>query len=121
MNKLELLKNIESVEIGYNDVEETYQKLYDLWMDYLYDTDDYSLEYIFNEYVSYEIAEDIARNELENGGLISLYYFLGNADLTNNLFKINGYGHLEDLDKSDLECIKSEIIFNLKKDLNIRL
>jgi hypothetical protein len=118
MNKLEFLEKVKNVEIDYHiDFEETYNVLYDLWMDYLYDTNDYSLEYVFSDFCSYELAEDIAKNELETSGLISLYYFLGNADLTENIFKINGYGHLENIDKSDLEYIKQELIYNLNKEV----
>lgn len=120
MNKLELLKKIKDVKIDYiSDAEEIYYKLYDLWMDYLCDTNDYEMEYIFNDICTYELAEDIAKNELETGGLIRLYYFLGNANLNNNLFKVNGYGNLEDLDKSDVEYIKRELIYNLEKDLKL--
>ena len=118
MNKLELLEKIKNVEISY-DLESTYNELYNLWMDYLCDTNDYELEYLFNEFVSYDLAEDIARNELENGGLIRLYYFLGDADLTNDIFKIDGYGNLENIDESDFEYIKQELIYNLEKDLKL--
>ena len=118
MDKLEFLEKVKNVEISY-DLEDTYDELYDLWMDYLCDTNDYSMEYIFNEFCSYDLAEDIARNELENGGLIRLYYFLGNADLTENIFKIDGYGNLENIEKSDLEYIKHELIYNLEKDLKL--
>ena len=118
MNKLEFLEKIKNVEISY-DLEYTYNKLYDLWMDYLYDTNDYEFEYLFNEFCSYDLVEDIAKNELENGGLIRLYYFLGNADLTENIFKIDGYGNLENIEKSDLEYIKYELIYNLEKDLKL--
>lgn len=118
MNKLEFLEKIKNVKISY-DLEYTYNELYNLWMDYLCDTNDYELEYLFNEFCSYDLAEDIAKNELETGGLIRLYYFLGNANLNNNIFRIDGYGNLENLDKSDLEYIKQEIIYNLEKDLKL--
>ena len=51
MDKLEFLEKIKNVEISY-DLEYTYNELYNLWMDYLYDTNDYSMEYIFNDYCS---------------------------------------------------------------------
>ena len=50
MEKLEFLEKVKKVEIDYSDIEEIYNELYDLWMDYLCDTNDYSLEYIFNEF-----------------------------------------------------------------------
>ena len=109
--KLEELKDkIEEIEITY-DYEDTYNNLYNTVIDYENDTQDWDFDYLFEEYVSYDLAEDIAKNELENnGGLVRLYYFLGDANLNNDLFKINGYGNLEDINKEDLECLKDEII-----------
>lgn len=108
--KLEELKDkIEEIEITY-DYEETYNNLYNTVIDYENDTQDQDFEYLFEEYVSYDLAEDIAKNELETGGLVRLYYFLGDANLNNDMFRINGYGNLEDINKEDLEYLKDEIL-----------
>lgn len=108
--KLEELKDkIEEIEITY-DYEDTYKNLYNTVIDYENDTQDWDFDYLFEEYVSYDLAEDIAKNELENGGLVRLYYFLGDANLNNDMFRINGYGNLEDINKDDLECLKDEIL-----------
>lgn len=108
--KLEELKNkIEEIEITY-DYEETYNNLYNTVIDYMNDTQDWDFDYLFEEYVSYDLAEDIAKNELESGGLVRLYYFLGDANLNNDMFRINGYGNLEDINKEDLEYLKDEIL-----------
>ena len=113
MKKQELLKQINNIEITYN-YEETYNELYNAWVDYANETQDFDLEYVFEEYYGKDAIEDIVRNELETYGLERLYYFLGNADLTQDVFKINGYGNLESIDISDLECIKDELISNLQ-------
>ena len=108
--KLEELKDkIEEIEISY-DYEDTYTNLYNTVIDYENDTQDQDFEYLFEEYVSYDLAEDIAKNELETGGLVRLYYFLGDANLNNDMFRINGYGNLEDINKEDLEYLKDEIL-----------
>lgn len=108
--KLEELKDkIEEIEITY-DYEDTYNNLYNTVIDYENDTQDWDFDYLLEEYVSYDLAEDIAKNELENGGLVRLYYFLGDANLNNDLFRINGYGNLEDINKEDLEYLKDEIL-----------
>lgn len=108
--KLEELKDkIEEIEITY-DYEDTYNNLYNTVIDYENDTQDWDFDYLFEEYVSYDLAEDIAKNELESGGLVRLYYFLGDANLNNDMFRINGYGNLEDIDKDDLEYLKDEIL-----------
>lgn len=113
MNKEELIKKIEEIEISY-DYEESYCNLYNTCVDYMNDSQDFKLDYLFEDFYSYDVVEEIAKNELENGGLIRLYYFLGNANLNNTLFKINGYGNLEDVEYEDLEYLKSEILDNLR-------
>lgn len=110
--KLEELKEkIEEIEITY-DYEDTYNNLYNTVIDYENDTQDCDFEYLFEDYINYDVAEDIARGELSKngGGLIRIYYFLGDANLNNDLFRIDGYGNLEDINKEDLEYLKDEIL-----------
>lgn len=110
MEKLEELKErIEGIEITY-DYDQTYTDLLNATIDYQNDTQTWDFEYLFEDIIDYEIAEDIAKRELEEGGLIRLYYFLGDANLNNEIFKIDGYGNLTDIEKSDLEYIKEEIL-----------
>lgn len=105
----ELKEKIENIEIGY-DYEEVYTELKNTVIDYMNDTQDWDFDYIGEDIIDYELAEDQAKYELENGGLIRLYYFLGDANLNNELFRINGYGNLEDIDIDYLNNIKEEII-----------
>ena len=79
------------------------------------ETQDFNLEYLFEDWIDYELAEEIAKRELEDGGLIRLYYYLGNANLNNSLFRINGYGNLEDIDIDDLRELKSDILKELEE------
>ena len=97
--------------------EDVYNDLYNIIQDYEEESGDYSLDFYFDEIVSYEIAEDMAKYQLESGGLIRLYYFLGNANIQSyDLFKVNGYGNLEELTRQDLAEIVSDIIEGLKND-----
>lgn len=105
----ELKERVESIEITY-DYEEVYCDLKNAVIDYMNDTKDWDFEYIGENIIDYELAEDQARCELENGGLARLYYFMGNANMNNELFKINGYGNLEDIDIDDLNNMKEEIL-----------
>ena len=73
---------------------------------------------MFEDIIDYEIAEEQAKYELENGGLIRLYYFLGNANLNNDIFRIDGYGNLQDIELSDLDYLKEEILNIIEEKLN---
>lgn len=106
----ELKERVENIEITY-DYEETYCNLKNAIIDYMNDTQDWDFDYIGEDIIDYELAEEQAKHELEQGGLIRLYYFLGDANLNNNLFKVNGYGNLEDIEKADLENMKEEILY----------
>lgn len=118
ISRLEQLRDdIEEIEISYN-YEKTYTELRNTVIDYMNETQDWDLDYLFDEFIDYEIAEEIAKKELENGGLIRLYYFLGDANLNNPIFKIDGYGNLTDIDKDDLSYLKNDIIDNIYDKLN---
>jgi hypothetical protein len=114
---LKLRKEIEGIEVTYN-YDETYSNLYNAVIDYMNDTQEWDFEYLFEDFVTYDVAEDIARNELDNGGLVRLYYFLGNANLNNDLFRVNGYGNLEDISKEDLDYLKDEILGSIEEKIN---
>ena len=105
----ELKERIENVKVSYN-YEETYTELENAVIDYTNNTQDWDFEAIGADIIDYELAEEQAKYELEQGGLIRLYYYLGNANLNNPLFKVNGYGNLEDIDITDLEYMKEEIL-----------
>lgn len=117
MEKLkEFKKIIENIEVSY-DYDKTYTELLNTCIDYQNETQDWDFEDIFEDIVDYELAEDRAKYELEQGGLIRLYYFLGDANLNNEIFKINGYGNLQDLTKEDLEIVKEEILSRINEKI----
>lgn len=112
-NKEELINYLESYVITY-DYEKDYTNIRNSCIDYMNNTQDFDIEECFDSIVSYDVAEDIAKYELENGGLVRLYYFLGDANCNNSVFRINGYGNLEDITKDDLEYLKEDILDRLK-------
>lgn len=105
----ELKRRIENIDITY-DYAETYEELYNTIIDYQNETQEFDFKYLFEDYISYDEAEEIAKRKLEEGGLLKLYYFLGSANLNNDIFKIDGYGSLTDLELDDLQYIKEEIL-----------
>lgn len=117
MKKLkELKERIENVKINYN-YEESYKNLYNTVIDYMNDTQDFDLEYLFEDFIDYETAEDIAKNELNNGGLIRLKYYLGDTNLNDEIFKLDGYGNLENITIDDINNLKDEISENINDKL----
>ena len=117
MKKIEeLKKEIEKIDVSY-DYEQTFNNLYNACIDYMNDTQTWDFEYLFEDIFSYDTAEEIAKNEIEQGGLIRLYYFLGDANLNHDLFKLDGYGNLEDITKEDLNNLKEEILNKINEIL----
>ena len=112
----ELKERIENIKIDY-DYEESYTNLYNRVIDYMNDTQDFDLEYLFEDFIDYETAEEIARNELQNGGLVRLSYYLGDTNLNDEIFKLDGYGNLENIDIDDLNNLKDEILENIDNKL----
>lgn len=104
-----LKERVESIDITYN-YEEVYCELKNAIIDYMNETQDWDFESVGEDIIDYDFAEEQAKHELENGGLLRLYYYLGDATLTSELFKINGYGNLENVYIEDLQNIKEEIL-----------
>lgn len=116
MDLKELKDKIEKIEITYN-YDKCYGELYNACIDYMNETQNFDLDYLFEEFVDYETAEERAKYELENG-LERLYYFLGDTKISNNiLFRINVYGNLENISKEDLEMLKEEILNNIDQKM----
>lgn len=112
----ELKERIENIKINYN-YEESYTNLYNTVIDYMNDTQDFDLDYLFEDFIDYETAEEIARNELNDGGLIRLSYYLGDTNLNDEIFKLDGYGNLENITIDDLNNLKDEILENINSKL----
>lgn len=116
MDLKELKDKIEKIEIT-NNYDECYGELYNACIDYMNETQNFDLDYLFEEFVDYETAEERAKYELENG-LERLYYFLGDTKISNNiLFRINVYGNLENISKEDLETLKEDILDNIDQKM----
>lgn len=112
-NLKELKERIEKAESW--DYNEYYTEMRNATIDYMNDTQTWDFDEMFESVIDYELAEEQAKYELEQGGLVRLYYFLGNANCNNDLFRIDGYGNLEDITKEDLDIIKEEILEKIEE------
>ena len=117
MTLQEYRDKVADIEVNY-DYDKTYSDLYNVAYEYMEEYNDYDLEYLFEEYIDYDLAEEMAKHELEEGGLARLYYFLGDANCNNDLFRVDGYGNLSDIGKDDLDYLKEEILSNIEDKLN---
>lgn len=115
MSKEELKKKIEAIEITY-DYESVYADLYNACIDYGNETQDWFYEGIFEDYIDEEILEDIVKYKIEKEGLWSVQNLLSGIDNYTGIYRIDAYGYGHDIDKSDLEDIKQEILDELEEN-----
>ena len=74
-------------------------------------TQDFDFESLTEDFIDYELLEDYAKRELEDGGLERLYYFLPeDFSETNNYFYMNAYANVENLTTNHLETLKEETL-----------
>lgn len=117
MTLQELREAIEAIDVTY-DYDETYSNLYNTVVDYMNDSQDFSLESEFDDFIDYDLAEQLAKQALEEDGLIRLYYFMGDCNFNNTLFRIDGYGNLADVDRDDLQSLKESILDAIDMELD---
>lgn len=99
----ELKKEINNYSIDYEDA--LYQ---------LRDLDDEG--YYSEDFIAYDEAEELTKKQLEDGGLARLNCFIDGVDLTADIFKLDGYGNLENCYKNDLIDAIDEMIENEEED-----
>ena len=114
MDLKELKKEIKKIEVDY-DYEEVYNNLYNSCVDFMNDNQIWDFEYLFEDFINYDLAEEIAKQEIDNGGLSRIACFLGDVDLNQDIFKLDGYGNLQNVYKDDLELLKKEILDKIEE------
>ena len=107
----ELKEQIENVEIDY-PLDESYVALINPVIDYMNDTQDFSLEYLFDDFTDREMVSCYIRENADD--LDRLYYYLGDVDLRDELFVTDAYGNLRSIDTTDLEDLKENILRDIK-------
>lgn len=108
MNMKNFYEDICNVTINYDeDVRDVYNQLYSICKNYENECDCTEL---FNDFIDSDIAEQIACTELENSGLLRLKCFIGNCYLDEDLFRLDGYGNLENVTVDTLENLREDIL-----------
>lgn len=115
MNKKELLQQLEELKDKLHyykiDEEEGLREARRLAEEF-----DYETEYLFDEYISLEDAEELAKHELEEGWITRLYYFLGDFNPNYWIPRIDGYWNLENATSEDIEYIIDEVIKHIEEN-----
>ena len=109
MNKKDLKKKIEEIEINYN-FEQVYCDLRNACIDYMNETQDWDLDYAFDEFVDEEILKEMVKYKIDKEGLWSVVNLLAGISNYNGIYRIDAYGYGHDIDKDDLECLKEDIL-----------
>lgn len=79
---------------------------------------DYGQDDLVNDFVDEDYINDMVTNELNSGGWTRVACFLAKVDNINeDYYRVNGYGNLEEVTKSDLECTLSDLKKNLCNEL----
>lgn len=78
----------------------------------------YSALELCDEYIDYDTANEMAKNQLESGGLARLYYFMGEVNFhSEDIYRINGYGNLESVTKESIEGLYEEVVDMLLSEI----
>ena len=115
-------KYIEELEILRDnlsfDYEENYNRILKIANNFDNDFEDIYLTDIFYDFdiVKEEEAESRLKYELENGGIDRVRCFI-NDTTADTVYKIDGYGNLENVYIGDFENIIDELIWNIKHNL----
>ena len=119
MDIKELRNRIDDISIGY-DYEETYAELWKTMVDYWNEHQQWFGEERFYDYLSYFEAEEMAKHELESGGLLRLWYFMGDVNFgCCDLLKLDAYGNLTEADADDLEMLKAELLEDIEQEIEL--
>ena len=113
MNKKERLeqlkKEVEEIQITY-DYEEVYCNLINATIDYQNETQDWSFEYIFEDYIDDEILKYQVEYNLKEFGVWAVRNLLDDIKDECGVYRVDAYGYGHDITEEDLKDIKQEIL-----------
>lgn len=111
MNLKEIIKHVEDITIIYTSEEALDQLKHTLTLCEENNIDN-NLESILDKYINVDRLEEITKEVLDSG-IQRLYYFLQDVDLRKEIFRLDAYGNLENVNLQDLKDLKEEILDEL--------
>lgn len=103
-------------DFSVDDVNTAYTDLYNAVIDYGNRTGDWQFEYLFEDFVDEETVIMQIEDMLRDRSLSTIYNFISDINLNADFWKYDGYGWLQDIDDSDLEYIRDEILTTLSDE-----
>ena len=110
----QLRKEIEEIQITY-DYEEVYCNLINATIDYQNETQDWSFESIFEDYIDDEILKYQVEYNLKELGVWAVRNLLDDIKDECGVYKVDAYGYGHDITEEDLKDIKQEILDTIDK------
>ena len=107
MELKEILEKVEDIEW-----------LSDFWELYNLTVNDVNgAEELFEDYIDIDVLEDWTMHELKEYGVERLQYFLPERISYEDVFRVDGYGNIQNVDSSDLDYVKEELIKLIKEQM----
>lgn len=111
MNKKELLEKIEETEEAIKNYKYDFDSIYEELREL---AEEAGCEDYLNDYVDEWTAEELLKNEVENGGLARVVHFLSGVEyLNDNIFILDGYANLRNVTMGDFECT----LYDIKREV----
>lgn len=85
-------------------------------IDYSNETQDYSLEDYEYRFEHYDTIEDYVIEQIKSWWIARIPYLCGDVRFDDDYYIIDGYGNIENIEKSDVEERLDEIIEELEND-----
>lgn len=115
MTKQELKKYVEEYEIDY-DYEKAYCDIRNACIDYENDSQDWNIDYAFEEFVDEDLLNYLVKYKIDNEGLWSVVNLVSDINNYNGIYRVDAYGYGYDITRKDLEDLKEDILDRLKED-----
>ena len=106
----EIKEEIEDIDLT-NSSEYLFEKLYEIADDNSDFQEAVENRGIFDDFIDRDTLEEMAKHELNEGGLDRLYAFMPeDYGPSHDYFRIDGYGNCQNIDTADIENLKSELL-----------
>lgn len=94
--------------------DEDFAKIYNLCNDYMNETQDRKLEECFEGYNDARCIGEYIKSQAEKQSFSTLKNIISGVDYDADWFRIDVYWYIQNIDKSDIECLVDELVDRLQ-------